>query len=107
MSPRLDSRTSRSRGGVGRFRTAVVRATDTERAFEIRREASMIPQRTDELSEVLAGCAVGDSSDEEMLSGETDPFAFGKLARYSGLPTRNTNCCGGVALRTSSQNLSR
>ncbi len=30
-----------------------------------------------------------------------------KLARYSGLPTRNASCWGGVAPRMSSQNLSR
>src|SRR5438128_1954427 len=35
------------------------------------------------------------------------PFVFGESARYSGLPTRNASCCGGVALRMSSQNLSR
>src|SRR5215469_5642670 len=104
----FDGRPSESRGGAGRARIAWVRAMEAERTAEIRLEASKMPQR----------CVKSPRSGEDATfkSPTTALSAFftgvwlsalGESARYSGWPTRNANRCGGVALRTSSQNLSR
>src|SRR5437016_2204302 len=106
----LEYRASTSRGGDGRFRIAIERAADADRTAEIRREASRIPQRRGGPPEISALGAVLISSWgawPSLLWIDDPPFAFGESARYSGLPTRNASCCGGVALRMSSQNLSR
>jgi hypothetical protein len=101
---------SESRAGAGRFRIALDRASDTDRTAEIRRQASRIPQRCAVRSKGLAASAAftslqsaGSSSSCADCSGPE----LGEVARYSGLPTRNMICWGGVALRTSSQNRSR
>src|SRR5205807_7261188 len=94
----------------GLFRIAIERAADAVRTAEIRREASRIPQRRGGPPEISAlGAALISSWGGMPPSFWTDdaPFVFGESARYSGLPTRNASCCGGVALRMSSQNLSR
>src|ERR1017187_166694 len=106
---------SESRGGAGRLRMALDRASETERTAEIRRQASRIPQRCEGVFDKVAVSAVFTSFQtpgslsstgigENWLRSES---RLGAMARYSGLPTKNMTCCGGVALRMSSQNLSR
>ena len=106
---RLESRISRSRVGAGLSRIACERAWDIERTEEILREASRIPQRCGRLAATTGGSIALTSSgrtESQLSVTEEAPLACGERARYSGSPTRKASCWGGVALRTSSQNLS-
>ena len=107
---RLVSRVSNSRGGAGLSCIAFVRAWDIERTAEIRRDASRIPHRCDTSPRrSAASAALMSSRAPASLLRRTSgtASAFGAAARYPGFPTKNEICCGGVALRMSSQNLSR
>src|SRR5262245_9884015 len=107
---RFDGRSSESRGGGGTARIAWVRARAAERTAEIRREASRMPHRF-VIKSPLSG---GFVSFAPPMTVGSSPFSIGnsssslgESARYSGRPTRKASRCGGVALRRSSQNLSR
>lgn len=110
ISSRRETLTSTSRGGVGRLRIAVARATETERTAEIRRDASIIPQvragaRRAAVARSVRLWSMAPASTSSSAAVAT--MRFGDCARYSGWPTKNATCCGGLAACTSSQNLSR
>ena len=96
--------------GMGRFLIAVLWAADTDRTAEMRREASMIPQRWETPAGISTGGAATDCSGRtgtSTASGENIRSILGASARYSGFPTRKARGCGVAVPRTSSQNLSR
>ena len=107
ISARFEALTSRSRGGVGRLRIAIERATDTERTAEIFREAAMIPHCSIfplSFAGLLSGRPSGNVSPSPAIAAGA---GLGAWAKYSGLPTKKANCGDGVAARTSSQNVYR
>src|ERR1700733_7992367 len=87
-------RVSRSRGGKGRFRMALVRAFEAVRTAEIRREASRIPHRRGPSPKSAVSAALISAATEPVSESSTACLAesgAGELERYSGPPTRNAN----------------
>src|ERR1700733_369590 len=88
------NRVSRSRGGNGRFRMALVRAFEAVRTAEIRREASRIPHRRGPSPKSAVSAALISAATEPVSESSTACLAesgAGELERYSGPPTRNAN----------------
>src|ERR1700723_555016 len=88
------NRVSRSRGGTGRLRMALVRAFEAVRTAEMRLEASRIPHRRGPSPKSAVSAALISAATEPVSESSTACEAEsgpGELERYSGPPTKNAN----------------